>query len=114
MKTKALVAGIALAIMTVASVATADRYTRATNDNPLRIVRYVVHPVGMALEYTVMRPIHWVVSQPNLDVLFGHKATTIEDNKYFEWSHGDFSPSIAEERPDTLQAPKPTKPADKK
>ncbi|MBI1291506.1 hypothetical protein GC173_09725 [bacterium] len=105
MKMKALVAGLAIATMAMVSTAHADRYTRATNDNPLRFVRYVVQPVGLLVEYVVYRPIHWVVSQPNLDIVFGHEAKTDEDGTYFEWTHGDYSPSIAAERPKSIQAP---------
>lgn len=75
----------------------ADRYRRNKSDNPFRLISYVVHPVGILLEYAVMRPIHWVVSRPNLDIIFGHQATLHDEGTYFEWTHGDFSPSIAEE-----------------
>lgn len=75
----------------------ADRYRRAQNDHPLRLVGYVLFPVGLAVEYVVMRPIHWVVSQPNLDILFGHQPTLAEEGTYFEWTHGDYTPSIAAE-----------------
>jgi hypothetical protein len=32
----------------------------------------VIHPVGFALEWLVMRPIHFVVSSPKLEPVFGH------------------------------------------
>lgn len=41
--------------------------------HPLRIAAYVVHPVGYALEWLVTRPIHALVSQPELKNVFGHK-----------------------------------------
>jgi hypothetical protein len=103
---KTALAGLLIAVVvSLAATAQADRYTRGTSDNPLRLVRYVLHPIGLAAEFLVMRPIHWVVSQPHLDIVFGHKATTFEAETYFEWSHGDFSPSIAAE---ASKAPKPT------
>jgi hypothetical protein len=40
--------------------------------NPLRIVAYAVHPVGFALEWLVTRPIHFFVSQPQMEPVFGH------------------------------------------
>jgi len=38
----------------------------------LRLVAYAIHPVGFALEWLVMRPLHFVVSQPDLERVFGH------------------------------------------
>ncbi len=94
-----LAAGLmVIAMLGLAVPADADRYRRGSGLPPLRIAAYVLHPVGIALEYGVMRPIHWVVSQPHLDIVFGHKASVEDDGTYFEWVHGDYSPSIAEER----------------
>lgn len=45
-----------------------------------------------------MRPIHWFASQPNLDIIHGHQPSVREDGTYFEWVHGDYTPSIAKER----------------
>lgn len=87
-----------IAIAAMAVPASADRYRRSTNDNPFRIVGYALHPVGLLIEYSIMRPIHWVVSQPDLDIVFGHQPAPQDDGTYFEWVHGDYSPSIAEER----------------
>ena len=85
----------------------ADRYTRAHGDNPMRLVAYVLHPVGLAAEFVVMRPIHWVVSQPNLDIVFGHQPAVEQDGTYFEWRNGNFAPSIAQERNNRVQPMKP-------
>lgn len=43
-----------------------------SQSNPLRLIAYGVNPIGYALEWLVMRPIHFVVSQPNLERIFGH------------------------------------------
>lgn len=88
---------VAVIAATAFSPLLADRYRRNKSDNPFRLISYVVHPVGILLEYSVMRPIHWVVSQPHLDIIFGHQASLADEGTYFEWVHGDFSPSIAEE-----------------
>lgn len=98
--TKRLLLAVLLCALTVLSVPTqADRYRRGASDNPFRLVSYVVYPVGLLAEYVVFRPVHWVVSQPTLDVVFGHKPTPeMEEGTYFEWTHGDFTPSISEER----------------
>ena len=42
--------------------------------HPLRIVAYAVHPVGYALEWLLTRPIHAIVSQPELHRVFGHQS----------------------------------------
>ncbi len=62
----------------------AHEYDRGDSDNPIRIAAYLLHPVGIALEYAVTRPIHWLVSQPTLNVWFGHDPTP-DDGDYFEW-----------------------------
>jgi len=41
--------------------------------HPLRVVAYALNPVGYALEWLVTRPIHALVSQPDLKNVFGHK-----------------------------------------
>ena len=97
MKKKAFVAILAVLMLSVTVTAQADRYQRNTSDSPYRLIGYVAHPVGVALEYGVMRPVHWLVSRPHLDVIFGHKSHVEDEGTYFEWVHGDFEPSIAEE-----------------
>ena len=41
--------------------------------HPLRLVAYAFHPVGYAVEWLLTRPIHALVSQPELAPVFGHK-----------------------------------------
>jgi len=48
-----------------------DGYTDA-DSHPLRLVAYALHPVGYTLEWLVTRPIHALVSQPELCPLFGY------------------------------------------
>ncbi|GEM_PF-499286 len=87
---------LAVAFCAFAPQARAHDYRRGTStDHPLRIVAYIVHPVGMALEYVVMRPIHYVVSQPKLDVLCGHEAGA--SDVYFEYVHGNGKPGRTSE-----------------
>ncbi|MCC6546240.1 hypothetical protein IT570_03640 [Candidatus Sumerlaeota bacterium] len=107
MKKKLVVAFALAAVLAATATSNADRYTRAHGDNPMRILGYVLNPVGLALEYVVMRPIHWVVSQPDMDIVFGHKSAPEQEGTYFEWTHGDFAPSIGEERDDRARAAKP-------
>jgi hypothetical protein len=55
-----------------------------SESHPLRLVAYAVHPVGFALEWLVARPIHFLVSQPQLERVFGHVP---HENAY-----GDYPP----------------------
>ncbi len=52
--------------------ALADDYDPLRAGHPLRVVAYVVHPVGVALDWLIMRPAHWLGSQPVLRTIFGH------------------------------------------
>jgi len=63
-----LVASLAL----VATPAAADEYDARRAGHPLRVVAYVLHPVGVALDYLLFRPAHWVGSQPVIRTIFGH------------------------------------------
>ena len=40
--------------------------------HPLRLVAYALHPVGYTVEWLFMRPIHALVSQPELCPIFGY------------------------------------------
>ena len=42
--------------------------------HPLRILAYAFHPVGYAAEWLLTRPIHAIVSQPELHRVFGHQS----------------------------------------
>jgi len=43
-----------------------------SQSHPLRLVAYLLNPVGFATEWLIMRPIHFAVSQPQLERVFGH------------------------------------------
>jgi hypothetical protein len=75
----------AAALMLAPGRAGAHTYDRDDSDYPLRYVAYALHPLGIAAEYLVLRPIHWVVSRPNLDIVFGHEPHESDDPNYFEW-----------------------------
>lgn len=68
-----LAAAIALGALAVASPAAADDYDPQRAGHPLRIVAYVVHPVGVALDYLIFRPAHWLGSHEPLRTIFGHQ-----------------------------------------
>ena len=55
--------------------------------NPLRLLAFAVYPFGFAAEWLVTRPIHFIVSQPQLENVFGH--TPHEDPFSSEPYHGE-------------------------
>ncbi|HOE95192.1 MAG TPA: hypothetical protein PLS90_15835 [Candidatus Sumerlaeota bacterium] len=67
------------------TLVSAHEYDRDDSEHPLRLVGYALHPIGIAAEYLILRPIHWVVSQRNLDIIFGHEVNEDPDYNYFEW-----------------------------
>lgn len=51
----------------------ADDYDPQKAGHPVRILAYVVHPVGVVLDLVIFRPAHWIGSLPGLDEFFGHE-----------------------------------------
>ena len=68
---KVVVGFLLLLLATGPALAYYDEYGDS-EAHPLRIVAYALHPVGCTLEWLVVRPIHAIVSQPQLEHLFGH------------------------------------------
>ena len=58
--------------LSFASPALADEYDDDSAGHPLRIVAYVLHPVGVAIDYLILRPAHWLASQEPMKTVFGH------------------------------------------
>jgi len=61
---------VALAGPALASSDTCD-YDESQS-HPLRIVAYFLYPAGVATKWLVAWPIHYVVSRPSLEAVFGH------------------------------------------
>lgn len=85
MKIKLFAILFALALLAIPTGSQAHCYDRDDSDYPLRYIAYAVYPLGIAVEYGVLRPIHWVVSRPNLSIVFGHDTSHDDDCKYFKW-----------------------------
>lgn len=66
-------AWIAAAAVATAAPAAADEYDPQRAGHPLRLVAYVLHPIGVAFDYLLMRPAHWVVHHEPLLTIFGHE-----------------------------------------
>ncbi len=69
---RSLAAALAL-VPLVAMGARADDYDPQRAGHPVRILAYVVHPVGVIVDLVLFRPAHWIGSLPVLDELFGHE-----------------------------------------
>jgi hypothetical protein len=58
--------------------ARADDHDPQSSGHPLRIVAYVLHPVGVVIDTLIFRPAHGVVHHEPFSTLFGHDL----DDKY--------------------------------
>jgi hypothetical protein len=68
-----------------------DEYDDYEDSHPLRLIAYVIHPIGFSLEWLVTRPIHALVSQPELEPVFGHQSS--------EWVYDAGLPATSEVPP---------------
>jgi len=62
---------LALTVLAWSPPSDADEYNPQEAGHPLRVAAYVVHPVGVALDYLIMRPAFWVGSQEPFRTIFG-------------------------------------------
>ena len=70
---------LSVAVNLTAAMARAETAPMTTSDDyddsqsyPLRVVAYLVYPVGYAAEWIIFRPLHRLVSLPALAPVFGH------------------------------------------
>jgi hypothetical protein len=74
MRMRRIVAGVCgAALLSLALPAAADRYDPLEAGHPVRVIAYVVHPVGVLLDVLIFRPAHWLGSHEPLATLFGHE-----------------------------------------
>jgi len=78
-----LIGLLLVAFLALGMTSQAADYRRGTDDNPVLIASYVAHPIGMAAEYLIARPAHWITKQIHLNKLFGTKNTY--EDKSFVW-----------------------------
>ncbi len=51
-----------------------------SESHPLRTAAYILHPVGVGLEYAFYRPFHWLVSlNDTTELIFGHRPHGTEE-----------------------------------
>lgn len=66
--------GVVLALALQAGPAWAEEdYDPSEAGFPLRVVAYVVNPVGVALDYLIFRPAYWIGSYEPFRTVFGRK-----------------------------------------
>ena len=53
-----------------------------SQSNPLRVAAYFVYTVGVALEWAIYRPLHYLVSRPSVEPIFGHTTPHYEVGTY--------------------------------
>ena len=70
---RSLAAALTLVFLTAAVPAAAESYSVKRSGHPLRIIAYVVHPIGVIIETLVFRPVHWIAHHEPLKTLFGQK-----------------------------------------
>ena len=63
---------VAFGLVTAAGPAAADDYDPNYAGHPLRILAYVVHPLGVLVDYAIFRPAHWIGSHEPWRTIFGH------------------------------------------
>jgi hypothetical protein len=56
------------------NAARADDHDSRRTAHPVRIAAYVLHPVGVVLDWLIVRPAHWVVEREPFRTLFGHES----------------------------------------
>jgi hypothetical protein len=57
-----------------AAPARADEHDPQRAAHPLRVLAYAVHPIGVALDWLIVRPAHWVVEREPFKTIFGHEG----------------------------------------
>jgi hypothetical protein len=72
-KARWLAAVAALAMLTAASPAAAEEYDETYSGHPLRIIAYVLHPIGVILDTLIFRPFHWIGSHEPFKTLSGQE-----------------------------------------
>jgi hypothetical protein len=89
-----LIGALVIALALTAVPARAHDAYDDSQAHPLQLITYAVHPIGFALEWLVTRPIHFLVSQPKLEPVFGHEPHTYPFGEYepYEPEAPDASP----------------------
>jgi hypothetical protein len=61
-------------LVAASPVAAADEdYDETYSGHPLRIVAYVLHPIGVILDTLIFKPFHWIGSHEPIKTLVGQE-----------------------------------------
>ena len=72
--TRVLAIAAALAMLAATSPAATDEdYDDTYSGHPLRIVAYVLHPIGVILDTLIFKPFHWIGSHEPIKTLVGQE-----------------------------------------
>ena len=71
-RSRLVAAAVAAALVGSVSPAAADDYDPSRAGHPLRIIAYALHPVGVAFDYLLFRPAHWIGHREPIRTIFGH------------------------------------------
>ena len=69
---KQVVAAVAVVFLTAPLAMAGDYYNDFEDTHPLRIASYPVHAAGYVIEWLAARPLHVLMSQRDLEPVFGH------------------------------------------
>jgi hypothetical protein len=73
-----VVAGLVTVAARTAEAGT-DRYDPQKAANPIRVAAYILHPVGVLLDYGLIRPCFWVVQREPFSTIFGYEHPWNDD-----------------------------------
>ena len=80
MKKGLFLAAIVAMLFAIPAKSQAHSYDPDDSDHPLRLIAYVLNPIGVAVQDFVLRPIHRFVSgSPGRAYWFGHEPTENDD-----------------------------------
>ncbi|HEV8712831.1 MAG TPA: hypothetical protein VGX03_08400 [Candidatus Binatia bacterium] len=66
--------GLGVVLLAGSAQAAYDDYNDYTDSHPLRLIAYILHPIGYTAEWLALRPLHALVTQPELQPVFGTDA----------------------------------------
>lgn len=64
---------LAASLAAAGSPVRADDHDPKRAAHPLRVLAYVIHPIGVIADRLIVRPAHWVVHHEPFQTLFGHE-----------------------------------------
>lgn len=73
MRARTAAAVLAAIMLSSTGPAAAESYDPKTSGHPLRVLAYIVHPIGVILDWVIFRPFHWLGSQEHVKTLVGQQ-----------------------------------------